>query len=93
MDLFTLTNQLHTGNYQQVITDAASFNSKGDDSLQLECDILLHRYPAAGLVRPHLLLRATIALGNHFLVIPKIKDDAPMPLRGVKLLAQFMQVR
>lgn len=77
MDLFALTNLFHTGNFQQVVTDAASFNAKGDDALQLECDIVLHR--------------ATIALGNHFLVIPKIRDDAPPSLRGVKLLAQFMQ--
>ena len=36
---------------------------------------------------------AQIALGNHFLVIQKVRDDAPHVLRAAKLLAQHMQAR
>jgi len=77
MDLYALRNQLYTGNYQQVVADAAAFNAKGNSDLELECDLLL--------------MRAQIALGNHFLVIQKVRDDAPHVLRAAKLLAQHMQ--
>lgn len=77
MDLFAIRNQLYSGNYQQVVTDAAAFNPKGNQELKTECEVLL--------------MRAHIALGNHFLVLQNVRDDAPYELRAVKLLAQFMQ--
>eukprot|EP00656_Telonema_subtile_P057178 TRINITY_DN9347_c0_g1_i5.p1 TRINITY_DN9347_c0_g1~~TRINITY_DN9347_c0_g1_i5.p1 ORF type:complete len:238 (+),score=68.14 TRINITY_DN9347_c0_g1_i5:194-907(+) len=77
MDLFSLRNQLYTGNYQQVVTEAAAFNARGDDALAQERDILLYR--------------AYIAMGQQFLAIQKIPDSASFALRSVKLLATFSQ--
>ena len=36
--------------------------------------------------------RAYIAMGNHFLVIQKIRDSDPVSLQAVKQLALYMQV-
>ena len=36
--------------------------------------------------------RAYIALGNHFLVLQKVRDDDPISLQACKLLANYMQV-
>jgi coatomer protein complex subunit epsilon len=77
MDLFALRNHFYVGNYQQVVADAASFNARGNSDLESECELIL--------------MRAQIALGNHFLVIQKVRDDAPHALRAAKLLAQHMQ--
>lgn len=76
-DLFGIQNQLYLGNYQQVVTDASTFNPRGDVNAKVEVETMLHR--------------AYIALGNHFLVIQKIKSDDPIPLQAVKLLATYMQ--
>jgi len=76
-DLFAIRNQLYIGNYQQVVTDASVFNPRGDAAAKTECEALLHR--------------AYIAMGNHFLVLQKIKDGDAVSLQAVKLLAQYMQ--
>jgi len=76
-DLFNIRNQLYIGNYQQVVTDASVFNPRGDQGAKVECDVLLHR--------------AYIALGNHFLVLQKVRDDDPISLQACKLLANYMQ--
>jgi coatomer protein complex subunit epsilon len=76
-DLFAIRNQLYIGNYQQVVTDASTFNSRGDLQAKLECETLLHR--------------AYVAMNNHFLVLQKIRDDDPVSLQAVKLLATYMQ--
>jgi len=76
-DLFGIRNQLYIGNYQQVVTDASGFNARGDMAAKLECETLLHR--------------AHIALGNHFLVLQKIRDSDPVALQAVKLLATYIE--
>eukprot|EP00658_Telonema_sp_P-2_P001163 TRINITY_DN10447_c0_g2_i1.p1 TRINITY_DN10447_c0_g2~~TRINITY_DN10447_c0_g2_i1.p1 ORF type:complete len:151 (-),score=43.38 TRINITY_DN10447_c0_g2_i1:176-628(-) len=77
MELFGIRNSLYVGNYQQVVNEASSFNSRGDAALQEECDMLLYR--------------AHIGLGNYFLVVQKVQDDASWQLRAVKLLAGYAQ--
>jgi coatomer protein complex subunit epsilon len=76
-DLFGIRNQLYLGNFQQVVTEASTFNARGDAQAKVEAETLLHR--------------AYIALGNHFLVLQKIKPDDPVQLQAVKLLATYMQ--
>lgn len=76
-DVFSIRNQLYIGNYQQVVTDASVFNPRGDMGAKVECEVLLHR--------------AYIALGNHFLVLQKVRDDDPISLQACKLLANYMQ--
>jgi len=75
--LFEIQNNLYIGNYQQVVNDASTFKDKGDLAAKAECESLLHR--------------AYIAMGNHFLVIQKIRDSDPVSLQAVKQLALYMQ--
>lgn len=76
-DLFGIRNHLYIGNYQQVVTDASVFNPKGDMGAKVECEVILHR--------------AYIAMGNHFLVLQKVKEDDPASLQACKILANYMQ--
>jgi len=76
-DVYNIRNQLHIGNFQQVVTDASVFNPKGDQAAKVECDVLLHR--------------AYIGMGNHFLVLQKDVSNSPVSLQAVKVLAEYMQ--
>ena len=74
-ELYTLRNAFFLGNFQEALAEASTIPRPKSDLLRLERDVLV--------------ARAHIALGDARAATAGIRDDAPAPMRAVKLFAAF----
>lgn len=72
--LFAVRNNFYLGSYQAVINEASDLEGLSDAE-ELEKEVFVYR--------------AYIALGSYEFVIGEIKENSPMALQAVKLLAQY----
>jgi len=75
-ELYTLRNLFWLGSFQQAINEGGRLNRLSDE-LKVERDEFVYR--------------SYVGQGQYALVISEVDDDAPVNLRAVKLLAEYLE--
>ena len=75
-ELYTLRNLFWLGSFQQAINEGGRLNRLSDE-LKIERDEFVYR--------------SYVGQGQYALVISEVDDDAPVNLRAVKLLAEYLE--
>lgn len=76
-ELYTLRNRFWLGSFQSAIAEGNNLNRLNSEELKIERDEFVYR--------------SYVGLGKYNLVVGEIKDDGPIQLVAVKLLAEYMQ--
>jgi len=79
-DLYTLRNRFWLGDYQMAIAEGNNLSrSVKDEQLKVEKDEFVYR--------------SYIGLGQYGIVLNEVKEDAPVRLQAVKLLAEYFEAK